>query len=114
VTTAVLQDASGNVLATVPIVAGSFTFPDVAPGTYTVVLRNSAGATMATSLPVVLPAEGVEQAIFTTDKPPAALLLAKGGITTAGWIAIGAAAVGITTAIVVVSNNDDGNASPSQ
>jgi hypothetical protein len=114
VTTAVLQDASGNVLATVPAVGGSFTFPDVSPGTYTVVLHNSAGASMATSLPVVLPVAGVEQAIFPSDKLPAALLPAKGGITTAGWIAIGAAAVGITTAIVVVSDNDDGNASPSQ
>jgi len=115
VTTAVLQDASGNVLTTVPIVAGSFTFPDVAPGTYTVVLNNSTGVGLATSLPVVLPAAGVEQAIFPSDKPPGAIVSSHArGITTAGWIAIGAAAAGITTAIVAVSKNDKGPASGSR
>ena len=115
VTTAVLQDASGNVLASVPAVGGSFTFPDVAPGTYTVVLNNSTGVGLATSLPVVLPAAGVEQALFPADKPPGAIVAATAhGVTTAGWIAIGAAAAGITTAIVVVSKDDKGNASPSR
>jgi hypothetical protein len=112
---AVLQDPSGLVVATVPVVAGKFAFNGVASGNYVVLLQDATGRTLATSQPVALVTEAAAQAFFGTDRVAAAVVpaAAAGGIGTTGWILIGAAAVGITTAIVIATQDDEGVASPS-
>ena len=110
---AVLQDASGRVVASVPVVDGKFAFRDVIPGQYVVVVQDGAGNTLATSLGVSFASGATAKAIFEATKAAAAVV-AGGGIGTTGWILIGAAAVGITTAIVIATDDDEGNASPSQ
>jgi hypothetical protein len=112
---AVLQDAAGRVVATVPVIDGKFAFRDVAPGEYVVVLQDGAGRALATSQGVSFASGATAKAIFDATRLPAAAVPAGGGgIGTTGLILIGAAAVGIGTSIVVLSNDNDGNPSPSR
>ena len=113
---AVLLDAMGKTLASVPVVDGRFAFRDVAPGQYTVLLQTATGQEIARSLPVTIASGAEAEALFSRDMAAAAVLpAAGGGIGTTGWILIGAAAAGITTAIVIATNNnDDKVASPSR
>lgn len=111
--TAVLQDTSGRVAATVPVIAGKFTFPDVVPGQYVVVVQDAAGKALATSYGISFTSGDITKAIFERDRRPAAAVVGGGGLSTTGWILIGAAAVGITAAIVILAD-DDGPASPSR
>jgi hypothetical protein len=110
---AVLQDMSGNVVQTVPVAAGMFAFEKVIPGEYTVVLRDAAQSELARSLPAQMTADAVVKAIFASKKP-AAYVPSKGGIGTTGWVLIGAGAAGVATTIVVLTNNEEGAASPSR
>jgi len=112
---AVLQDTAGNLVGTVPVTGGTFSFESVPPGDYTVALQDAARFEIARSLVATMSTGGVTRAIFASDKvagyvPPST----SGGIGTTGWILIGAGAVGITTAIILLTNNDEGNASPSE
>jgi hypothetical protein len=122
---AILLDAAGNTLSMVPIVDGKFAFRDLPPGQYAVALRAAAGREVARSLPVDLAAGDEKEAVFSGDKaaaavPPPASAPATppattgGGLGRTGWILIGAAAVGITTAVVIATNDDEGVASPSR
>jgi hypothetical protein len=111
-TTALLKDASGAVVQTKPVVDGLFEFTGVGPGYYVVVLQNNAGAALATSETVDYSAvDRAIQAFFPSDKVPAAYVPPPSGtLSTTGWIVVGAAAVGITAAIIAVS--DDGESKP--
>ncbi len=100
-----------------PIVDGKFAFPSVAPGTYKVAVNNSAGATLATSEPVVFRADAVAQAFFRNHNPAGAARPRAGttsappaGSRWAPW------PCGITGGIIYHHNHhhDDGNASPSR
>jgi hypothetical protein len=102
---ALLVDATGTTLATVPVVDGKFAFHEVGAGQYTVLLQDAAGQELARSQPVTIASGNVSEALFGADRvAPAAV---AGGIGTTGWILIGAAAVGITTAIVIAADSDD-------
>ena len=111
---AVLQDGSGRVIATAPVVGGKFAFRDVAPGQYVVVLKDGAGQALATSEGISQASGAVNKAVFGASRVPAAVVASGGGLGTTGWILIGAAAVGITTAIVIASDDDEGAASASR
>jgi hypothetical protein len=112
VANALLLDASGKTIATVPVVDGKFAFRDVAPGQYTVGLYTAAGQQVARACPLQLASGSALEAAFTCGPPAAAAATSKGGISTTAWILMGAAAAGITTAIVIATNNDEGVASP--
>ena len=106
VSSVVLLDLNGNVVATVPVVDGRFEFRDVVPGNYTVQLKDATGGVLATSPTVNLTGGGVVKVIFTGNAivgavPPA------GGHSTALIVAGGAIAIGIGTAIVI--NNSKNN-----
>ena len=113
---AALLDTTGKTLATAPVVDGKFAFRNVAAGQYTVLLLTATGQEIARSLPVVILSGAEVEALFGTDRvaavvPPAA----GGGLGTTAWILIGAAAIGITTAIVIATNDDEPDvASPSR
>jgi hypothetical protein len=110
---AVLLDASGKILATVPVVDGKFAFRDLAAGEYTVGLYTASGVQILRACPLQLASGGTLEAVFTCAPPAAAATpAAKGGIGTTAWILMGAAAVGITAAIVIASDEDEGQASP--
>jgi hypothetical protein len=111
---AVLQDTSGRVAATVPVIDGKFAFPDVVPGQYVVVVQDAAGNALATSHGISFTITDITKAIFDATRVPAAAVVGGGGLSTTAWILIGAAAVGITTAIVIATNDDEGTASPSR
>jgi hypothetical protein len=107
---AVLLDATGKTLATVPLVGGKFAFRDVGAGQYAVILQSATGQDLARSLPVTIASGAEVEALFSSDLAAAAAAApaaAAGGLGTTAWILIGAAAVGITTAIVIAANNDD-------
>jgi hypothetical protein len=113
---AVLLDASGNVVAMVPVVGGQFSFSNVQPGRYFVQLTDGATVELARSHAADLASTGVVKALFDENRPPAAALVGTttttgGGIGTTGWVLIGAAAAGVTTAIIIASDNDEGPAS---
>jgi len=110
----VLQDTSGRVAATVPVIDGKFAFPDVVPGQYVVVVQDAAGNALATSHGISFTSTDITKAIFDATRVPAAAVVGGGGLSTTAWILIGAAAVGITTAIVIATNDDEGTASPSR
>jgi hypothetical protein len=110
-TNAILVDASGKTIATVPVAAGTFAFRDVAPGDYFVDLLNAAGQQLIRSCSLNL-ASGAERVTSFACTPPVVLAAGGGGISTTAWILIGAAAVGITTAVVIATNDDEGPASP--
>jgi hypothetical protein len=112
---AVLQDASGRVIATAPVVGGKFAFRDVAPGQYAVVVQDGAGRALATSEGISQASGAVNKALFGASRVPAAAVTSGGGgLGTTGWILIGAAAAGITTAVIIASNDDEGAASASR
>jgi hypothetical protein len=110
---AVLLDVSGNAVATVPVVDGKFVFGNVDPGQYVVMLTDAASADLARSHAAQMGADGVVKALFG-ETPVAVPIVATsgGGIGTTGWVLIGAGAVGIVTAIVLASDDDEGVASP--
>jgi hypothetical protein len=112
---AVLQDGGGRVIASVPVIDGKFAFRDVIPGQYFVVVQDGAGKPLATSQGISFASGATTKAIFDATRVPAAAVTGGGGgLGTTGWILIGAAAVGITTAIVIATNDDEGSASPSR
>jgi len=113
---AVLQDTAGHPVDTVPVTAGVFSFENVPPGVYTVVLQDAASDELARSLPAQMSVDSVTKAIFSSDggARPVPPPTSSGGLGTTGRILIGAGAVGIATTIVILSNNDEGAASPSQ
>ena len=111
VTNAVLLDASGKAITMVPVVDGKFAFRDAAPGEYTVGLYTASGQQVARACPLQLSSGSELEALFTCGRLPAAPVT-KGGISTTAWILMGAAAVGITTAVVIASDEDEGTASP--
>jgi len=113
---AVLQDASGRVIASVPVIDGKFAFRDVTAGDYVVLIQDGAAKTLAQSEGVNLPSGAVAKVLFTTTRrvPAAVVPGGGGGLGTTGWVILGAAAVGITTAVVVATRGDEGTASPSR
>jgi hypothetical protein len=111
---AILQDGSGRAIATVPVIDGKFAFRDVVPGQYVVVLQDGAGRALATSEGISFASGATTRALFGATRVPAAVVPAGGGLSTTAWVLIGAAAVGVTTAIVIATNNDQGTASPSR
>jgi hypothetical protein len=120
VANAVLLDASGKTLSMVPVTEGKFTFRNVAPGEYSVGLYSASGQRIARSCSLTLASGAAKEASFDCPAPaPAApaptettpTAAAHGGIGRTGWIVIGAAAVGITTAVVIATNENEGVAS---
>jgi hypothetical protein len=116
---AVLLDSTGRPVTMLPVVDGRFAFRDLPPGQYTVALQLATGQELARSLPVDLASGSEMEVVFSTQTVPAAVVpppaSTGGGIGTTGWILIGAAAVGITTAIVIATNGNETNvASPSR
>jgi len=112
---AVLQDAGGRVISTVPIVDGKFAFRDLTAGDYVVLIQDGAGKTLAQSQLTNLATGAVARALFAaTTRVPAAVAGGGGGLGTTGWVILGAAAVGITTAVIVATNGNQGTASPSR
>lgn len=117
---ALLLDGAGRTLLTVPIFEGKFAFRNISPGQYTVALQSGQGRELARSLLVDLPAGLEAEAVFDRDRLPAAVppssappVTTGGGLGATGWILIGAAAVGITTGIVIAAQNEN-VASPSR
>jgi hypothetical protein len=118
-TSADLLDSTGKIVSTVPIVDGKFVFQGLPAGQYVVALQSATGQELARSLPAELGSGAQLEALFA---PTAAAVplgstapAVAGGIGRTGWILIGAAAVGITTAIVIAANDDDDQvASPSR
>jgi hypothetical protein len=118
---AVLLDGTGKTLSLVPVMDGKFAFRDLPAGQYYVALQTATGQELARSFPVDLAGGGEMEALFGRDTvaavpPPSAapVVTTGGGLGTTGWILIGAAAVGITTAIVIATNDDEGVASESR
>jgi hypothetical protein len=110
---AVLLDPAGKTLSMVPVVEGRFAFRDLTPGDYTVGLYTTAGQQVIRACPLQLASGATLQADFSCAPPVAAAPAAKsGGISTTAWILMGAAAAGITAAIVIASGEDEGQASP--
>ena len=112
VVNAVLLDGSGKTLSMVPVVDGKFAFRDLAPGDYTVGLYTAGGVQVVRACPLALASGSVLEAAFTCAPPVAPVAATGGGISTTAWILMGAAAVGITAAIVIATNDDEGVASP--
>ena len=75
-------------------------------------MQDGAARLLATSRGISFASGATAKALFDATRVPAAAV-AGGGLGTTGWILIGAAAVGITTAIVIATNDDQGVASPS-
>jgi hypothetical protein len=121
---AVLLDAAGKTVTMVPVVDGKFAFRDLPAGQYVVALQTATGQELARSLAVDLGSGGEAEALFGRDTVaaavppgstvPAAAAAKGGGLGTTAWILIGAAAVGITTAVLIVTNDDEGVVSPSR
>jgi hypothetical protein len=121
---AVLRDATGKTVAMVPVVDGKFAFRDLPAGQYVVALQTATGEELARSLAVNLDSGGEVEALFGRDTAAAAVppgstapvveASTGGGLGTTAWILIGAAAVGITTVVLVATNEDEGAASPSR
>jgi hypothetical protein len=107
---AVLLDSSGKTIATVPVAAGKFAFRNVTPGDYVVGLFTAAGQQITRSCGLNLATGDEKQTSF--ECMPIAAVAAKGGISTTAWILMGAAAAGVTTAIVIASGEDENVASP--
>lgn len=101
VATAELLDATGNVVASVPVVGGQFDFANVAPGEYKVQVKDGAGTVLATSAPANLSAEGVVKVIFTGNAVVGAAPPPGNGVPTALIVAAGAVAIGVGTAVVL-------------
>jgi hypothetical protein len=120
VANAVLQDGSDKTISMVPVTDRTFTFKNVAPGDYYVGLYTASGQRVARSCSVTLASGSARETSFDCPVPAAATPTAAtaapvhGGIGRTGWILIGAAAVGITTAVVIATNKDEGPASPTR
>ena len=106
---ALLLDSSGKTIATTPVADGKFAFRNSVPGDYVVSLLTSAAQQITRSCPLSL-ATGDEKQVSFDCMPIAAV--PRGGISTTAWILMGAAAAGITAAIVIASDDDEGPASP--
>jgi hypothetical protein len=102
---AILMDSAGNNLSMMPIAEGRFGFRDLAPGKYVVALFTASGQQIERSCPLDLTSGSALQTSW--DCQPVA-----GFISTTGWILMGAAAAGITTAVVIATDDDEGPASP--
>jgi hypothetical protein len=122
-TNAVLLDVTGKSGAMVPVIDSRFAFRDVPAGHYVVSLQIGTGQELARSLQVDLGSGSEVEALFARGNagaavPPGSTAPAAatgGGLGTTGWIIIGAAAVGITTAVILATNDNDTNvASPSR
>lgn len=131
VANAVLLDASGKTLSMVPLTEGTFVFRNVAAGEYSVALYSASGQRIARSCAVSLASGDARETAFDCPAPAAApppaapaattatattatdaAAAATGrGISTTRWILMGAAAVGITTAVVIATDDDEGVAS---
>ena len=107
---AVLLDSSGKTIATVPVADGRLAFRNVTPGDYVVGLFTAAGQQITRSCALSLATGDEKQVSF--DCMPLAAVPVKGGISTTAWILMGAAAAGITAAVVIASDEDEGPASP--
>jgi hypothetical protein len=128
VASAVLQDAAGRSLAVVPLADGRFVFRNVAPGDYFVALFGASGQRIArscslavatgaqreTSFDCLAPAEAPPAGPAAPAPASAAAVAGRGGMGTTGWVLVGAALVGITTAVVIATNGDEGPASPTR
>jgi hypothetical protein len=124
VANAVLQDASEKALSMAPVTEGKFVFRNVTPGDYYVGLYTVSGQRIARSCALSLASGATRETSFDCPVPaaappaapaaatPVATTAAGGGIGTTAWILIGAAAVGITTAVVIATDEDEGPASP--
>jgi hypothetical protein len=112
--TAVLLDATDYAVATVPVVNGRFSFESVPPGSYSVVLKGPTGPVLTRSHTAAMASNAVVKVLFDQQLPAAAATGGGGGggLGTTGWILIGAGAAGIVTAIVILSDDDQGVASP--
>jgi hypothetical protein len=118
VANAVLEDSAGKTLAMAPVTEGKFTFRNVAPGEYYVGLYSASGQRIARSCALTLASGAAGETSFDCPvpaapaaAPTAATSAARGGMGRTGWILIAAAAVGITTAVVIATNQDEGVAS---
>jgi hypothetical protein len=114
---AVLLDATASKIVMRPIVDGKFAFRDLGPGHYVVALQASSGSELARSNPLDLKNGSELEAVFSPGRPPSGAVppTAGRGLGKTGWILIGAAAVGVTTAVVIIATNGNGNvASPSR
>ena len=124
VANAVLQETSGRNISMMPVTDGRFTFRNIAPGEYYVALYSATGLRIARSCSVTLASGSAKETSFDCPAPAAAPVstttptttpaVAHGGLGRTGWIVIGAAAVGITTAVVIATNKDEGVASASR
>jgi hypothetical protein len=122
VANAILQDTSGKDISAVPVTGGKFTFRNVPPGEYYVGLYGASGQRIVRSCAVALASGAARETSFDCLAPAAAAApattptatAARGGIGTTGWIVMGAAAVGFTTAVVIATNEDEGVASASR
>ena len=114
---AVLTDASGNVVAAVPVVAGRFAFDAVVAGDYYVLLRDAAGSQLARSHPARMTVGAVVKALFGDDRPAAIIpsessaSAGGGGIGKTGLILAGLAGAGVATYFIVRGDDDEGVAS---
>ncbi len=91
---AVLFDSQGNAVATVRVSAGRFTFPNVAPGRYTVALQDAANQTLARSHPAELAGGATVRVHFADDVAAGTHAWEKPGFTTTRLVAGSAAALG--------------------
>ena len=88
-------------VATAQLVNGQFEFPNVAPGDYTVEIKDTNGNVLAASEKATLPDGGVMKALFTGNKVIGGAAPQGGGVPTALIVAGGAVAVGVGTAVVL-------------
>ena len=82
-----------------------------------VALQTGTGQELARSLSVPIGSGAEVEALFGPDRAAAAVARPRprAGLGTTAWILIGAAAVGITTAVVIANDDDNDNvASPSR
>jgi hypothetical protein len=124
VASAVLLDASGKTVSMTPVTEGRFTFRNVAPGDYTIGLYSASGQRIARSCQLSLAGGTHRETSFDCPTPaaapppaatpatPATAAPGGGGFGTTAWILVGAGAVGITTAVVIATDEDEGPASP--
>ena len=116
---AVLLDATGKIVATVPVVDGKFAFRDVAAGpVHRASSRTPPGQELARSLPVTI-ASGAEAGgpVRRRPAPPAAAARRRRRAASAPPPGSSSARrrSGITTAIVIAANDDETDvASPSR
>jgi hypothetical protein len=94
VVNAVLLDSHGNAVATVRVGGGVFSFPNVTPGRYTVVLQGDDGQTLARSHVADLHGGATIRVHFADDALAGGPLHGGPGWTTTRLVAGSAAALG--------------------